>query len=154
MGEKSETKVNRRAPVVARDEVFIEAPSGTVWALQTDISSWPRWRSDVSRAELEGELEVGSVFRWRSGGFNVISTVREIEPGWRLGWTGRAFGTRAVHTWTFEPREGGVLVQTEESFEGWLVRALRGSMRKTLEGSLRTWLAELKREAERGPDRA
>jgi hypothetical protein len=65
---------------------------------------------------------VGSVFRWRSGGFNVVSTVREVEPGRRLGWAGWAFGTRAVHTWTFEPREDGVLVRTEESFEGCLVR--------------------------------
>lgn len=121
MGEKSEMERNRRCPPVARDEVFVGASSGTVWVLQTNMNSWPRWRSDVSRADLGGGLEVGSVFRWRSGGFKVVSTVREVEPG-RLGWAGWAFGTRAVHTWTFEPREDGVLVQTEESFEGCLVR--------------------------------
>ena len=141
--------VNRQAPAVASDEIFIEASSETVWALQTDVNSWPRWRSDVSRAELEGGFEVGSVFRWRSGGLGVVSTVGEVEPGRRLGWTGRALGTRAAHTWTFEAREGGVLVLTEESFEGWLVRPLKGTMRKTLEGSLRTWLSDLKSEAER-----
>ncbi len=101
--------VNRQAPAVASDEIFVEAASETVWALQTDVNSWPGWRSDVSRA---------------------------------------------VHTWTFEAREGGVLVRTEESFEGWLVWPLKGTMRKILEGWLRTWLADLKREAESGANRA
>ncbi len=143
-------EVNRQAPAVARDEVFVEASPQRVWALQTDVDSWPAWRSDVSRAELEGDLAVGSVFRWRSGGFSVVSTVREVEPERRLVWMGKALGTRAVHSWVFEAREGGVLVRTEESFEGWLVRPLKGTMQRTLEGSLRTWLEDLKRTAERG----
>ncbi len=143
-------EVNRQAPAVARDKVFVEASPQRVWVLQTAVDSWPTWRSDVSRAALEGDLKVGSVFRWRSGGVSVVSTVREIEPERRLVWTGKALGTRAVHTWTFEPREGGVLVRTEESFEGWLVRLLRGTMQKTLEESLSTWLGDLKRTAEGG----
>jgi uncharacterized protein YndB with AHSA1/START domain len=143
-------EVNRQAPAVASDEVFVEASPQRVWALQTDVDSWPAWRSDVSRAELEGDLAVGSVFRWRSGGFSVVSTVREVEPERRLVWMGKALGTRAVHSWVFEAREGGVLVRTEESFEGWLVRPLRVTMQKTLEGSLRTWLGDLKRTAEGG----
>jgi len=64
-------EVIRQAPADARDEVFIEASeasSGMVWALQTDVNLWPQWRSDVSRAELKS-------------GFNVVSTVREIERG-------------------------------------------------------------------------
>ena len=146
-------EVNRQAPAVARDEVFVEASPQRVWALQTDVDSWPAWRSDVSRAELEGDLAVGSVFRWRSGGFSVVSTVREVEPERRLVWMGKALGTRAVHSWVFEAREGGVLVRTEESFEGWLVRPLKGTMQRTLEGSLRTWLGDLKRTAEGGEGR-
>ena len=141
-------EINWRAPAVARDEVIVEAPIDRVWALRTDVNSWPGWRSDVSQAGLEGPLGVGSVFRWRSGGFGVVSTVREVQPGRRPGWTGRALRTRATHTWAFEPREGGVLVRTEESFEGWQVRPLKGTLQKTLEGSLSTWLGDLKRAAE------
>lgn len=118
--------------------------------MQTDIGPWPRWRSDVSHAELDGPLDVGSVFRWRAGGFKLVSTIREVEPGRHLGWTGRVLGIRAAHTWDFEPRAGGVLVRTEESFEGWLVRRLRGTMQKTLVGTLSTWLGDLKRKAEGG----
>jgi hypothetical protein len=67
-----------------------------------------------------------------------------------LGWTGRAFGTRAAHAWTLTPRAGGVLVETEESLEGWLPRLLRGMMRRTLEESINVWLASLERKAEGG----
>src|SRR2546429_8272312 len=36
----------------------------------------------------------------------------------RIVWGGPAQGIVAVHVWTLEPREDGVLVHTEESWEG------------------------------------
>lgn len=57
-------------------------------------------------------------------------------------------GTRATHVWTMLPEKNGTLLVTEESMEGWLVRLLKGTMRKALEGSLNDWLQSLKREAE------
>ena len=143
-------KVNREAPAFVQDEVFIEASLERVWAAHTGVDSWPEWQPDVSRAKLEGPLAVGSVFRWRSRGANVVATIREVEPERRIGWTGKALGTRAAHTWTLTPRDGGVLVKTEESMEGWLPRLLRGMMQRTLKGSIKVWLESLKRRAEGG----
>jgi uncharacterized protein YndB with AHSA1/START domain len=143
-------EVNRKAPAFFHGEVFVEAPIERVWAVHTDVDSWPEWRPDVSRAELEGPLAEGSVFRWRSRGVNLTSTIREVELERSVAWTGRAFGTRAAHAWTLTPRAGGVLVETEESFEGWLPRLLRGMMQRTLEESINVWLASLKRKAEGG----
>lgn len=34
-------EVNRQAPAVASDEVFVEASPRRVWALQADVDSWP-----------------------------------------------------------------------------------------------------------------
>ena len=141
-------EIDGGALAVTRDEIFIDAPIERVWAVHTDVDSWPEWRSDVSRAGLEGPLAVGSVFRWRSGGLDVVSRLREVEPGRRICWTGEALGTRAVHTWALEPREGGVLVRTGESMEGWLVRLMRGRMQRLLQASVRVWLEDLKRRAE------
>ncbi len=149
-GEEGIVQINREAPVKARQEIFVAAAPERVWAVQADVDSWPEWSSVVSRAKIEGPLSVGSVFRWRSGGVNLVSTVGEVEPGRRLGWTGRGAGARAVHTWKLTPRDGGTLVETEESFEGWPVRLLRGMMQRNLEGSLRSWLRDLKRRAEDG----
>ena len=93
---------------------------------------------------------MGSVFRWRSRGVNVVATIREVEPEHCIGWTGKALGTRAVHTWTLTPRDGGVLMKTEESMEGWLPSLLRCMMQKTLKKSIKVWLESLKRKAEGG----
>jgi len=115
---RNEMKFNQEAPAFVQDEVFIEATPEKVWAVHTAVDSWPEWQPDVSRAKLEGPLAVGSVFRWHSRGANIVATIREVEPERRIGWTGKALGTRAVHTWTLTPQVGGVLVQTEESMEG------------------------------------
>jgi hypothetical protein len=40
-------------------------------------------------------------------------------------WRGRAFGTRTIHVWRLAPDGSGTQVDTEESFEGWLVSLLR-----------------------------
>lgn len=143
--------MGRGAPVVVRDEIFVDAPPERVWAVHADIDSWARWRSGVSEARLEEPLATGSVFRWRADGVNIVSTIREVEPERRLSWTGEAFGTRAMHEWTLTARDGGVVVETEESMDGWLVRLLRDSMHNNLEKSLSVWLDDLEREAEDAP---
>jgi hypothetical protein len=48
-----------------------------------------------------------------------------------------------------EPRDGNTVVQTEESWEGLLVRIFRGVMRKMLQRSIDAGLLHLKTEAER-----
>ena len=59
---------------------------------------------------------------------------------------------KALHEWRFEPRDGGTLVKTQESFSGLLARLSR-NLQKTLDKSLVEGLEHLKREAEqRGPE--
>ena len=47
--------------------------------------------------------------------------------------------------------EDGVLVHTEESWDGEPVRAQPEEMQRALDGSLRGWLQHLKHEAEMQP---
>jgi hypothetical protein len=65
-----------------------------------------------------------------------------------MSWTGQVIGTRAIHTWMLEPQADSILVRTEESFEGWLVRLSRGMMQRMLDKSLQEWLECLKQKAE------
>jgi len=46
------------------------------------------------------------------------------------------------------PSENGVLVHTEESWDGELVRAQPEEMQRALDDSLRGWLQNLKHKAE------
>jgi uncharacterized protein YndB with AHSA1/START domain len=110
--------VDSNAPVLTRDEILIDAPIEVVWKTQTDIAAWPRWRPEVPAARFEGDLAVGSVFHWEEGGLQIASTVQEINPPRRLVWAGPAQGIYAIHVWEFTPTDHGVLVHTEESWEG------------------------------------
>lgn len=140
--------IHERSPARATRELRIEASPDRVWSLLTDIDGWPRWNPAVSRARLDGPLAAGSVFRWKSGGSSIVSTLRDVERPRRVSWTGRALGTSAVHVWTLEADGAGVLVTTSESFDGWLVRLLRAWFQRLLDRSLEEALRALKAAAE------
>jgi len=141
-------EINPKAPLVTRREIFIQASPEIVWKLQTEINEWKNWQPGVTRSELMGKLAPGSAFQWTSGGFAVTSTLQEVVPGQRISWTGKAFGSRARHLWTFKLERGGTLVLSEESMEGWLVVLLKPLMPGFLEKALDARLKNLKTKAE------
>ena len=141
--------IDQQAPAITRDDILIAAPLSTVWNMQTDISEWPQWNTDISSAAIGGPLAVGTVFRWSTAGLDdITSTIGEVIPERRIAWSGPAQGITAVHVWTFTPVQDGVLVKTEESWDGAPVRENLGAMQSALDASLKSWLAKLKREAE------
>jgi uncharacterized protein YndB with AHSA1/START domain len=141
-------EVNRHAPLFSNKEVFIEAPPQTVWNLQTDVNNWSRWQPAITASKLECPLAVGSVFRWRSGGLNVTSTIQALKQNELIGWTGRSLSAQAKHIWRFMPQGNGTLVTTEESLDGWSARLLKLLTPKFLDKSLEAWLRNLKTQAE------
>jgi len=142
-------EVDRSAPAIAASEAEIEADPQTVWEVLTAFESWPSWNPDVSSVSLEGAVEGGTEFRWKAGRATIVSTIRRVEPPRLIGWTGKTTGIDAVHVWRLEPRDGGTLVTTEESWEGLLVRVLRGPLRRRLQKAVDGGLVHLKAEAER-----
>lgn len=137
------------AAAYAQAQVEVAAPPERIWRLLTDIGAWPDWNELVDRATLEGPLGPGTVFRWKSKGLAVTSTLREVAPERRLAWTGRAFGTRALHCWELEATPRGTLLRTAESFHGWLPKLAPKTMQRTLDAALPAWLQALKTAAER-----
>lgn len=141
-------EINPSAPVITRDEIVIHAPIETVWDIQTDVAEWPSWQPDVDGADADRELEVGSVFRWQTGGLDITSTVEEIDAPHRIVWGGSAQGIEAIHVWTLDEQEGAVLVRTEESWDGEPVSAQVEALQRALDASLHDWLQNLKDAAE------
>ena len=101
--------IDVNAPVITRDEVLIDAPLGTIWSLQSDISSWSEWLPDIDASTVEGPLEVGTIFRWQTYGLSIESTIQEIDAPRRIVWSGLAQGITAIHAWTKTPSENRVL---------------------------------------------
>jgi hypothetical protein len=82
------------------------------------------------------------------GGLQIASTVQEINPPRRLVWAGPAQDIYAIHVWEFTPTDHGVLVHTEESWEGEPVRAQAATLQGLLDATIRAWLTNLKHAAE------
>jgi uncharacterized protein YndB with AHSA1/START domain len=141
--------VERSAPAVAAAEAEIAADPQTVWDVLTAFESWPSWNPGATSVSLQGGVAEGAVFRWKAGRATITSTLRKVEPPRFVGWTGKTAGIKAVHVWHIDPVAGGTRVRTEESWEGFLVRVLRGRMKKDLQSALDDGLTHLKAEAER-----
>ena len=142
--------IDTGAAAVSNKEILIGASLDEVWQVHTNIDAWSDWNADVSDSKLEGDLAPGSVFRWKSGGMGITSRIEAIENRRMIEWSGEAFGAHARHVWTFRPENGGTLVTTAESLDGWLVRLFRGRMQRMLDTTLNAWLQDLKAEAEMG----
>ena len=136
-------EIDRSAPVVADKQVEISASPELVWKVLTDVERWPAWNPDIKAAKLEGDVAEGSRFRWKAGPSTISSTFERVDQPRVVGWTGKTFGAQAVHVWRLEPTPTGTRVKVEESMSGFAVRLMRGSMQRTLEKSLDTWLRGL-----------
>ncbi|MCX5231095.1 SRPBCC family protein [Streptomyces sp. NPDC006553] len=142
--------IDENAPVIVRLSTVIDAPLERVWQLHTDIDAWAAWNADVDEATLNGPLEPGTSFTWKTHGLDITSTVTELVPGERIVWGGPANGITGIHVWTFEPTDDRVTVRTEESWSGAPVDAATEELGRALDQSLRSWLTSLKNHAERG----
>ncbi|MEV0674992.1 SRPBCC family protein [Actinosynnema sp. NPDC050436] len=140
-----------------RAEILITAPLHRVWDLQTDVEAWPTWQRPAAPMTVErldhGPLRTRSRFRATvalptspPAAIVITSTVRQLQHGRCLRWTGPAdgpgFHVDGVHVWTFVPVAGGVLVRTEETHTG-------PQADEDSDLGLDTWLADLKAAAEK-----
>jgi uncharacterized protein YndB with AHSA1/START domain len=141
--------IDRSAPVVGSAEIEIAADAETVWEVLTDVNGWPGWNPDVKSVALVGEVAEGAEFRWKTGSGTITSRFERLDRPRLAAWTGRVFGIEAVHVWRLEPRNGGTVVHTEESFGGLIAGLLRRPLRKTLAKALDSGTRALKAEAER-----
>lgn len=145
-------EISHAAPAKAQHSRVIEAKPEEIWRILTDVNRWPTWNPLVSSAKLSAAFGPGVSFPWKSGGITIVSTPVEVVPPRRIVWTGRAIGTRAIHVWELEPLSArSTQVTTAESFDGWLVRLMKGAMQQKLDSALQSWLEHLKIEAEKAP---
>ncbi len=61
---------------------YTDAPPEAVWALWSDVSTWPDWDHGLERVDIDGPFAAGSsgVLKPR-GGPEVTFTIKEVRPG-------------------------------------------------------------------------
>ena len=126
-------EINRNAPATAVGELRIDADPQTVFSVISAIDQWPSWNPNVKSVTLQGPVQQGTVFRWKSGSSTLTSTLQVLDPPHEIAWTGMTMGIKAVHLFRFQANDGGTLARSEESWEGLLASLLKGYSRKTLD---------------------
>ena len=142
-------EIDRDAPATAEGEILIGASPETVWDVLADIAAWPTWNHDVRSVTIEGPVEAGTTFRWKSGPASLVSTLQTVDAPREIGWTGVTMRIHAVHVFRLSAANGGTVVRSEESFRGLIPTVLTGYSRRTLQKGIDAILAALKVEAER-----
>jgi uncharacterized protein YndB with AHSA1/START domain len=141
--------IDRNAPATAAGEIQIAASPEAVWAVLSDLSNWPAWNADVRSMAFDGPLAPGTEFRWKSGSASMASVLQVVDTPNEIAWTGTSMGIHAVHVFRFQPKDGGTLARSEESFSGLIPSVLRSYSRKILQRGIDNILGALKAEAER-----
>ena len=142
-------EINRNAPATAEGELGIDADPQTVFSVISAIDRWPSWNPDVKSVTVQGPVQPGTGFRWKSGPSTLTSTLQVVDPPHEIAWTGTTMGIKAVHVFRFQASDGGTLAHSEESWEGLIASLLKGYSRRTLDKGIRSILGHLKAEAER-----
>lgn len=145
--------INKKAPVVQTKDIFINADIIEVWKLLTKIDQWPHWNTNIKKTYIKKAPAVGVVFTWQSNGNKIKSKIHTYKIYKAIGWSGQAFGTKAIHNWYLKPVEKGTKVWVEESMEGWLVSLIKNKIARVLERDMTHWLNRLKIECETQSDR-
>lgn len=143
----------RTADLFAHNDLFIHASCERVWEHLVDAVRWPQWYPNARDVEFVGagtKLEQGAVFRWKTFGLPIESTVHEHVPASRLGWHGAAQGMSPAffHTFLLRQEDGGCRVVTEEVGKGPDAAHLREVDEGLLHRGHDLWLATLKWVAE------
>ena len=140
--------VDKTAPVKSSAEITINAPPEKVWRLLTDVRAWPQWQRNIASTEIDGPVQAGTAFTWRSGGTEIHSVIAVVRPPEQFVWTGSAFKAHAIHVWNLQRLpDGHTLVKTSESMNGFLLSLFYST--KQLHESHLEWLSSLKQAAEK-----
>jgi hypothetical protein len=123
-------------PLQLTTSIDIDAPPEAVWAVLSDLPSYPSWNPFIreasgqlaagERLDLTMQPEGGRAMRFRP-------TVLEAEPGRELRWLGRLVAPGVFdgeHRFAIEPTAAGSRLTQEERFTGVLVPLLARGLRK------------------------
>lgn len=141
-------KINEKAPVIARAKIGINADPESVWKIMADINKWPRWNPEIKSATIFGDLSAGTKFQWKAGPGTITSQLLEVDPPKTMVWKGKTMGIKAVHIWNIDFIDEKTIVTTEESWDGIIVRLMKGTMQNSLQKSINAGLDYLKIECE------
>ena len=143
-------EINSEAPVKVSKALKINKEASEIFKKLTDLEGLPSWFAALERVNAK-ELKEGSKIEFKFKRKRVKSEVHTFSKGeYKLGWTGRAIGIRAVHNWEVVEDEGGAVVFVDQSLEGPLAHLFANKFKVEVNKKLELWTRNLKYICERG----
>ena len=141
-------------PVLARNELDMQATLERVWVWLVRAPLWPTWyKHSADLKILEGptpDLTKRTRFHWKTLGLPITSTVLDEVRHERIAWDAHVIGFHACHAWRLRPSEKGCYVLSEEKQYGFLAR-LNKLLRPQITRKIhQIWLESLEGQARLG----
>lgn len=136
------------APGSAYAEIDIAATRLEVWAILTDIASWPTWNPAIRQSVRDPELKVGSKFRFSTEIGTLKCRFTAVDSPRAFSWKGRVLVLGERQTWVLEPTDEGTHVSVQAEMTGLASRLLHRRLTERLQGVVDSVLQLLRLEAE------
>ncbi len=140
--------IDASAPVAARADILIDAPASAVWAVLSDVPSWPAWFRNVEWISAHIPLVPGTAFEMRANRQTVRARLQVVDPKHQLGWTSAALFVSAGHLITLEDHGKTTHVHATASYRGAWPMALPKQAKRHAKAVLIEGLADLKAASE------
>lgn len=137
--------------------VHIEAPPEKVWAVLTDVESWPEWTASMTNVERldSGEFGMGSKARIKQPGFpRLVWEVTRLAPGSSFAWEAKSAGMTTVADHRISPTGHGSTATVSISQRGPLAGLNGLLLRRRTRRYLEQEAQGLKRHVEGGAERS
>ena len=129
--------------------IEIAAPPAAVWAVMSDIESWPRWTGTTKSAVLHAPFAQSATATMDINGTpKSVFTVTEVTPGRSFTWETTTRGVKAVAGHRIEPAGEGSRVQLTLDFSGFAAVLFRPMISRVARRNIDLEAEGLKRAAE------
>lgn len=113
--------------MIIEESIEIHAPLSVVWQVFSRMEEWAHWNTVCENCCLiEGdEMAAGACFAFTLRPYRIplkiTPKIVKCEPGREVVWAGSRLGVHAEHRFTFEERDGRVVLTSVEHFQGMML---------------------------------
>ena len=141
-----EGRINENASIKDSHSSIINAPIDGVWKILNDLEQWPEWNEIIKNVSTEGEVKVGTKFKWTFDGTKFSSEIQAATAPTTLAWTGKSGWSKSIYVWQLEADENQTIATLSTSLESTFTVLM--NKHQKIYNDITGWLEALKSKVE------